>query len=75
MFILLFFGLSNGYVSSLCMMAAPSVAHNPRLRGRQEDVEIAATVAGFCLVGGLAVGSVLSFAVRGAVCGCNPFVA
>ena len=75
MLIVLLFGASNGYVSSMCMMAAPSVAHNPRLRGRQEDVEIAATVAGFCLVGGLAVGSVLSFAVRGAVCGCNPFVA
>jgi solute carrier family 29 (equilibrative nucleoside transporter), member 1/2/3 len=73
MLILLVFGISNGYVSSLCMMAAPSVEHNPRLKGRVEDVDVAATVGSFCLVGGLAVGSFASFAVRGAVCGCNPF--
>ena len=73
MFILLIFGLSNGYVSSLCMMAAPSVEHNPRLKGRLEDVDVAATVASFCLVGGLAVGSFGSFGVRAAVCNCNPF--
>ena len=73
MFLLLLFGISNGYVSSMGMMAAPSVTHNPRLRGRIEDVDIAATVASFCLVGGLAVGSIASFAVRAAVCDCNPF--
>jgi len=73
MLILLLFGLSNGYVSSMCMMAAPSVAHNPRLKGRTEDVDIAATVASFCCVGGLTIGSVASFAVRAAVCDCNPF--
>ncbi|RDX53586.1 hypothetical protein OH76DRAFT_1398710 [Lentinus brumalis] len=73
MLIILLFGLSNGYVSSMCMMAAPSVTHNPRLKGRTEDVDVAATVASFCLVGGLAVGSVLSFAVRATVCDCNPF--
>jgi equilibrative nucleoside transporter 1/2/3 len=73
MLILLAFGLSNGYVNSMCMMSAPSLEHNPRLNGKREDVDIAATVASFCLVGGLAVGSVASFAVRGAVCGCNPF--
>ncbi|PCH41327.1 hypothetical protein WOLCODRAFT_162995 [Wolfiporia cocos MD-104 SS10] len=73
MLILLLFGISNGYVSSMCMMAAPSLAHNPRLRGRVADVDIAATVASFCLVGGLTFGSMLSFAVRAAVCTCNPF--
>ncbi|KAJ7228996.1 nucleoside transporter-domain-containing protein [Mycena pura] len=73
MFILFTFGMSNGYVSSLCMMAAPSLEHNPRLKGRKEDVDVAATVASFCLVGGLAVGSICSFAVRAAVCDCNPF--
>ena len=73
MLILLAFGLSNGYVCSMCMMAAPSLEHNPRLKGRKEDVEDAATVASFCLVGGLALGSISSFAVRGAICGCNPF--
>ncbi|KIP09195.1 hypothetical protein PHLGIDRAFT_126498 [Phlebiopsis gigantea 11061_1 CR5-6] len=73
MLILLAFGLSNGYVSSLCMMAAPNVEHNPYLKGRVEDVDVAATVASFCLIGGLAMGSFASFAVRAAVCGCNPF--
>jgi equilibrative nucleoside transporter 1/2/3 len=73
MIILFLFGGSNGYVSSLCMMAAPSLEHNPRLKGRAEDVDVAATVASFCLVGGLALGSISSFAVKGAICGCNPF--
>ena len=41
--------------------------------GRLEDVDVAATVASFCLVGGLAVGSFGSFGVRAAVCNCNPF--
>jgi len=75
LFILLLFafGLSNGYLSTLCMMSAPSLEHNPRLKGRKEDVDVAATVASFCLVGGLVIGSIASFAVRAAVCGCNPF--
>jgi solute carrier family 29 (equilibrative nucleoside transporter), member 1/2/3 len=74
MLILLAFGLSNGYVSSMCMISAPSLEHNPRLEGRKEDVDVAATVASFCLVGGLAIGSIASFAVKGAVCDCNPFI-
>lgn len=74
MTILLAFGATNGYLSSLCMMSAPSLEHNPKLQGRREDVDIAATVATFCLVGGLAMGSIASFAVRAAVCNCNPFV-
>ncbi|KAJ3548833.1 hypothetical protein NMY22_g1111 [Coprinellus aureogranulatus] len=60
--ILFVFGWSNGYVSSLCMMAAPSVEHNPKLKGRVTDVDVAATVASFCLVGGLVMGSIASFA-------------
>lgn len=75
MLILFVFGWSNGYVSSLCMMSAPSIEHNPRLKGRAEDVDVAATVASFCLVGGLVLGSVASFAVKSAVCQCNPFTA
>ena len=73
MLIVLLFGATNGYVSSMCMMAAPSLTHNPRLQGRGEDVDVAATVASFSLVGGLAVGSMVSFAVRATVCNCNPF--
>lgn len=73
MLILLAFAFSNGYVSTLCMMSAPSLEHNPRLKGRREDVDVAATVASFCLAGGLAIGSMASFAVRAAVCDCNPF--
>ena len=73
MFILFAFGWSNGYLCSLCMMAAPSLEHNPRLRGRVEDVDVAATVASFFLVAGLAAGSIASFAVKGVICGCNPF--
>ncbi|KAF8913719.1 nucleoside transporter-domain-containing protein [Gymnopilus junonius] len=74
MLILFFFGCSNGYVSSLCMMSAPSLEHNPRLKGRPEDVDVAATVASFCLVGGLTAGSVASFAVKAVFCSCNPFM-
>ncbi|KAF5393979.1 hypothetical protein D9757_000334 [Collybiopsis confluens] len=73
MLILLAFGLSNGYVSSLCMMAAPSLEHNPRLKGVREDVDVAATVSQFFLIGGLVLGSIASFVVKGAVCACNPF--
>ena len=71
--ILLVFGMSNGYVSSMCMIAAPSTTHNPRLRDRG-DVDVAATLASFCLVGGLAAGSFASFFVRAQVCKCNPFI-
>ena len=73
MVILGLFGLSNGYVSSLCLMSASSLKHNPGLKGRTEDVDVAATVASFSLVGGLALGSIFSFVVKGIICGCNPF--
>lgn len=55
------------------MMAAPSLAHNPRLKGRKEDVDVAATLASFCLMIGLTVGSLASFGVRAIICDCNPF--
>ncbi|KAH7888023.1 nucleoside transporter-domain-containing protein [Phlebopus sp. FC_14] len=73
MLILLALGLSNGYTSVLCMLAAPSLEHNPRLKGRREDVDLAATLAGFFLIVGLAVGAFLSFGVRASICDCNPF--
>jgi equilibrative nucleoside transporter 1/2/3 len=68
------FGLTNGWFSTLCMIAAPNVDKNPNLKGRREDVDTAATVASFYLVGGLACGSITSFAVRGLMCRCNPLV-
>jgi equilibrative nucleoside transporter 1/2/3 len=74
MVLLFAFGLSNGYVSSLCLMAAPSLEHNPRLKGRKEDVDLAAPIANFCVVGGMVVGSMLSFTVRAIVCACNPLL-
>lgn len=67
-------GLSNGYVSTLCLLGASSLEHNPRLRRRREDVPIASTVAGLCLIVGLAIGSFGSFGVRAIICQCNPFV-
>lgn len=73
MLLLFIFGWSNGYVSSMCLMAAPSLNHNPRLEGRLEDVDVAATVVSFFLVGGLVIGSFSSFAIKGAICACNPF--
>jgi equilibrative nucleoside transporter 1/2/3 len=73
MLILLAFGMSNGYVTSMCMISVSSLEHNPHLKGRREDVDVAATVATFCLVGGIVGGSLASFAVRAAVCECNPF--
>lgn len=54
-------------------MSASSLEHNPRLNGRAEDIDVAATVTSFCLVGGLVLGSVSSFAVEAMICGCNPF--
>jgi len=73
MLILFIFGVSNGYVSSLVMMAAPSIEHNPRLKGRRDDVDVAATIGSFSIVGGLAIGSLTSFVVSATICQCNPF--
>ncbi|KZS94130.1 hypothetical protein SISNIDRAFT_410635 [Sistotremastrum niveocremeum HHB9708] len=74
-FILLMFGVTNGYVSSLAVVSASSLHHNKNLHGRKQDVDMAATVASFCIIAGLVVGSFASFGVRAAVCGgCNPFI-
>ena len=55
------------------MIASVSVERNPKLKGRREGTDIPATVASFCLIGGLAVGSLISFAATGALCQCNSF--
>ncbi|KAK2466417.1 hypothetical protein APHAL10511_002059 [Amanita phalloides] len=62
MIILLAFGVSNGYVGSMCMISAPSLEHNPRLKGRTSDVDLVATITNFSLIGGLFIGSAASFA-------------
>ncbi|CAE6506200.1 unnamed protein product [Rhizoctonia solani] len=65
-------GLTNGHCCGLCMMAAPSTEHNGRIR--TEQIDTAAMIAQFSLVGGLASGSAASFAVRRMICKCNPFL-
>ncbi|WVQ78261.1 hypothetical protein IAT38_000345 [Cryptococcus sp. DSM 104549] len=59
--VMLLFGTTNGYIGSLCMIVASSPALNPRIKEDERDV--AATLASFCLVAGLAGGSLASFAV------------
>ncbi|ORX53550.1 hypothetical protein DM01DRAFT_1336097 [Hesseltinella vesiculosa] len=58
--IVLVFSISNGYVGSLAMMAAPA---QPYLRHASEKARIG-TLMSFALVFGLAVGGALSFTVR-----------
>jgi equilibrative nucleoside transporter 1/2/3 len=86
--ILLLFSISSGYLVNIVMMSATSVEHNRQLRVLIEEaklvkggagdgtleVDAAATVAQFCLVGGLFLGSFMSFGVQSIICGgCNPF--
>ncbi|KAM0745979.1 nucleoside transporter [Meredithblackwellia eburnea MCA 4105] len=67
--LMLLFSVSNGYVSTLIMLAAikeESLEEN--------EVDVAATCLAFYLTSGLAVGSLISFPIRGLICKCNPFV-
>ncbi|BGP61543.1 hypothetical protein NBRC10512_006748 [Rhodotorula toruloides] len=69
-FLIMFaFAVSNGYISTLIMLAS---VVEPSLE--QEEIEVAATCLAFYLTAGLSAGSFLSFAVRAATCRCNPFV-
>jgi equilibrative nucleoside transporter 1/2/3 len=52
----LFFGLSNGYLGSSCMMGFAEYVE-------PEELEASGGFMSLCLVGGLTVGSFLSFAV------------
>jgi solute carrier family 29 (equilibrative nucleoside transporter), member 1/2/3 len=45
------------------MIVSSSPVLNPRIKDSEKD--IAGTLAAFCLVAGLAMGSIASFAVRG----------
>lgn len=64
MIILLTMGFTNGYVSTLALLAVSSLEHNPRLRGRREDVDVAATLGGSFVIVGLAFGAFSSFGVQ-----------
>jgi len=70
--LLLMFGITNGYIATMGMISVSSPQHNAKLKN--DDIDTAATVAQFCLIAGLAIGSALSFAVRGSICHCNPFI-
>jgi equilibrative nucleoside transporter 1/2/3 len=70
--ILLLFGITNGHVTSVSMMAAASLEHNKRLR--KEQVDTAAVIAQFSLAAGLVVGSIANFGIRARICACNPFL-
>ncbi|KAG9303670.1 hypothetical protein G9A89_018567 [Geosiphon pyriformis] len=66
LFILLMFAISNGYLGALMMMVGPQkVADNEK--------DLAGSILVFCLVSGLALGSLISFPLRAIICGCNPF--
>ncbi|KAG8218815.1 nucleoside transporter-domain-containing protein [Butyriboletus roseoflavus] len=64
MIILLTMGYTNGYVSTLATLAVSSLEHNSRLKGRREDVDVAATLSGFSVTVGLASGALSSFGVQ-----------
>lgn len=64
MIILLAMGYTNGYVSTIALLAVSSVEHNPRLNGHRDDVDVAATLGGSFVIVGLAVGALSSFGVQ-----------
>ncbi|WOO81481.1 Equilibrative nucleoside transporter 3 [Vanrija pseudolonga] len=70
-FIILFaFGLTNGAISTICMITASSPQLNPAITDDEKD--LAGTLAGFSLVSGLFIGSLCSFGVNYIING-NPF--
>jgi equilibrative nucleoside transporter 1/2/3 len=64
MVIMLAMGYTNGFVSSLALLAVSSLEHNPRLNGRREHVDVAATLGGSFVNAGLAFGALSSFGVQ-----------
>ncbi|RHZ77343.1 hypothetical protein Glove_180g133 [Diversispora epigaea] len=60
-FILSLFSISNGYLASLLMMAAPQLAN--------VEKDLAGTIMTFFLVFGLSIGSIISFPLRYLSCG------
>ncbi|ORY06072.1 hypothetical protein K493DRAFT_203736 [Basidiobolus meristosporus CBS 931.73] len=66
MILLLLFAISNGYLSSLIMMAGPQ-------KVAKSQKELAGTILTLMLTLGLALGSALSFPLVAIACHCNPF--
>lgn len=64
MTILLTMGYTNGVVSTLALLAVSSLENNPRLEGRSEDVDVAATLGAAFVNVGLASGALSSFGVQ-----------
>jgi equilibrative nucleoside transporter 1/2/3 len=64
MIIVLTMGYTTGYVISQGLLSVSSLEHNPRLKGRREDVDVAATLGGSCMMLGLALGALSSFGVQ-----------
>ena len=62
--IMLTMGYTTGYVATQALLAVSSLEHNPRLKGRREDVDVAATLGGSCMILGLALGALSSFGVQ-----------
>ena len=67
MIIMLTMGYTYGYVTTMAVLAVSSLEHNPRLKGRREDVDVAATLGGSFVIVGLAVGALSSFGVQAMV--------
>lgn len=61
------FAITNGHVSTMAMMKAPS-----KVKGTEQNST--GVLMNFCLQSGLASGSALSFLLRGVMCSCNPFL-
>ena len=64
MIIILIMGYTTGYVATLALLAVSSLEHNPKLKGRREDVDVAATLGGSFIILGLALGALSSFGVQ-----------
>ena len=67
MIIMLTMGYTYGYVVTMSVLFVSSLEHNPRLEGRREDVDVAATLGGSFEIVGLAVGALSSFGVQAMV--------
>lgn len=64
MAILLTMGYTNGFVACQATLAVSSLEHNPGLKRRREDVDVAATLGGSFAIVGLASGALCSFGVQ-----------